>query len=565
MADSPLNSAQVQGDGQQHAQTGNVPINAAVSQINQDFKEKEVAEMAKKLGLEYVDILHQPVNPDVFDIMPFAAAKQAMVLPFSHIGNNVALAVANPQDPQVQELVQKLQTEKYLTVKLYLASPEGISRALEPFAQRFAEPKMDTAKLVQAESVPMGREEKLAVLQKLGQSLHQLGESMEGLQQLEQGALMASASDIHFQPEVSGAKVRFRIDGVLQLVTTLDPAIYQFFVTQIKHKSGMKINVTDVPQDGRYSFQAGEQKVDVRVSSLPTEFGDSLVLRLLDAKDKILDLVQLGYAEPALSLLEGAKELSQGMIMVTGPTGSGKSTTLYTLLKAMNTPERKVITLEDPVEYKMEGIVQSPIKADAGYTFDKGLEAILRQDPDVIMVGEIRDQITAETAAQAALTGHIVLCTLHTNNAIEAIPRFINMGVKPFIAAPALNIIVAQRLVRQLCDCKQPATISEKDQKFIDQVLATMPDLGTNQPTQLFAPGGCEKCSSTGFKGRLVIAEGFKVTEALEELILAQASLQAVRKQIIEEQKMRTMVQDGIIKVLQGLTTVDEVKRVAMF
>jgi len=551
------------------SQTGSAATNAhvamgqAVDRINQDFKEKEIEARAKELGFGYVDILHKPINPDVFELIDYKQAQEAKLVPFSQLGNTVYVAISDPNDPLTKKILSDLTKERYFDVRPYLASTEGIATALAQFAEMFK----DHVAVAKPET-PATSEDymvEIAALEKIGAKLHQLGDSQEGLQELELGALSTHASDIHFQPEGNKAMVRFRIDGVLHPVTQLDASVYKFFATQIKHKAGMKINVTNVPQDGRYTLETADHKVDIRVSSLPTEFGDSIVLRFLDTKEQVFELEALGYREPTLSLLKNAQELSQGMIMVTGPTGSGKSTTLYTLLQAFNQPERKLITLENPVEYKLAGVVQSPINEEEGYTFANGLESILRQDPDVIMVGEIRDISTAETSAQAALTGHIVLCTLHTNNAIEAIPRFINMGVKPFIAAPALNIIVAQRLVRKLCVCKEQRTITEMERKFMMDIIARRETPIIAIPDMVFAPKGCQLCSHTGFKGRLVIAEGFKVNEEIEELILNQGSLQEIRNIVINKQQMRTMVEDGIGKVVEGITTVDEVKRVAMF
>lgn len=549
-----------------------ISLDSTVEKINQGFKEKEIADRAKELGLGYVEIQKHPVNPDVFEFVPYQKAKTAELIPFSRIGNQISVAVVNPNNPETKQIIEDLKTQHYLQVKTYLASKEGILQALNIFADHFLDQyaQSEPQTVATQNTTPADYREEIAVLKTLGETLHNLGESQEGLEALEDGAFRSGASDLHFQPGPQKTVVRFRIDGVLNKVTELDNKVYQFFLTQIKHKSGMKINVVDVPQDGRYSLTIADKKVDVRVSSLPTEDGESLVLRLLDSNQAIEDLVSLGFSEPLLSQLEAAKKLSQGMIMVTGPTGSGKSTTLYSLLRDYNQPDRKVITLEDPVEYKIPGVVQSPIAPLKGYTFEKGLEAILRQDPDVIMVGEIRNKATAETSAQAALTGHIVLCTLHTNNAIEAIPRFINMGVKPFIAAPALHLIVAQRLVRRLCsDCKKAQPIAPDEKAFIESVLASIVlSEGAalpNMPETLFTPIGCEKCSETGYKGRTVIAEGFIVTESVAELILKESSTKTIRELLIKEQKMTTMLQDGVLKVLNGTTSLAEIRRAANF
>ncbi len=529
----------------------------AITSINQDFKERATAENAQKMGYPYIEIAKQPINPDLFTYVSVDTARNAYFLPFRQIGNAVEVAVVDPKSPQVQEL-QTVLTQQNLKLELYMATPEGILIATQPFLYTTG-PKPELQQTQTTSSTQdLTREQYLHDLKELGSKLRELGESMEGLEQIEKTALKVGASDIHFQPEAADVLVRFRMDGVLQEVTRLEPNIYEFFSTQIKHKSGLKINLKTVPQDGRYTLNL-YKTVDVRVSTIPTSYGESLVLRLLESDIKLLSLSDLGYTDQALNILKDATHLTQGMIVVTGPTGSGKSTTLYTLLQELNTPDRKIITLEDPVEYKISGIVQSPISNREGYTFAKGLQSILRQDPDVIMVGEIRDQATAETAAQAALTGHVVLCTLHTNSASQTIPRLLNMGVKPFIAAPALRAVVAQRLVRKLCsNCKAVHSPEPAELQYIEQVLKPYGD----QPTsiQLYKAVGCDQCYGTGYKGRIVIAEGFNIDDTLAKLISENESESQIREYLLSKQ-MHVMAYDGVKKALSGLTTIEEVQR----
>ena len=329
----------------------------------------------------------------------------------------------------------------------------------------------------------------------------------------------------------------------------------------------MRLNVTNVPQDGRYFFQVNDRKIDVRVSSIPTEYGESFVCRLLDSKKKNLSFEDLGFEGRNLDILHKALDIPNGMIMVTGPTGSGKTTTLYSMLTAFNEPDSKIITLEDPIEYHLSGITQSQINEKRGYSFGSGLRAILRQDPDIVMIGEIRDLDTAETAAQAALTGHILLSTLHTNSAIETVPRLLNIGLKPFMIAPALSIVTAQRLVRKVCTfCQEQKSVSESERKTlqeaIDQIHQAQPTLALTIPATLPHAPGCDKCSKTGYLGQLSIAEMFINNDELKEAILAEKSTTELFN-IVRAGGMLTLGEDGVLKVLRGLTTLSEIERVA--
>lgn len=326
----------------------------------------------------------------------------------------------------------------------------------------------------------------------------------------------------------------------------------------------MKLNVTNIPQDGRYSFLLNNGKVDVRVSSIPTEFGESFVCRLLDSSKGVMHFDQMGFAGKYLEMMNGLSGLSHGMVLVTGPTGSGKTTTLYALLAQFNNAETKIITLEDPVEYQITGVTQSQIDESHGYSFAAGLRSVLRQDPDVVMIGEIRDLETATTAAQAALTGHVLLSTLHTNSAVETIPRLLNMGIPEFMIAPALSTIIAQRLVRVVCACREMVAVGasdlEKFQQMVTSLAVVRPDFKVAVPATIPRAVGCEKCSKTGYKGQLVICEMFSMDREMEELILQKSSsgklLEAARKK-----GMITLEEDGLLKVAEGLTTIEEVFR----
>ncbi len=381
------------------------------------------------------------------------------------------------------------------------------------------------------------------------------------------GAIELNASDIHLEPEKEKVKIRIRIDGILEDVTSFNPANYHSILSRIKLLSGLKLNVTDRPQDGRFSILAEDNLIEIRTSSLPSEYGESIVLRILNPKN-LINLEDLGLRKDLFELFEKEIKKPNGMIIVTGPTGSGKTTTLYAILKKLNNPEIKIITIEDPIEYELEGISQTQVDSKKGYDFANGLRALMRQDPDVILVGEIRDLETAKIALQAALTGHLVLTTLHTNDAAGAIARLEALGESPINIAPALNVVIAQRLVRKICPkCKTFRRISSQELKEIKKELKNLPKnikiSKITSETKIAEGKGCSYCNFTGYKGREGIFEAFLVDEEIENFILKSPSISSLRN-LAKKKGMVTMRQDGLIKVLEGKTTLKEVQRVTL-
>ncbi len=366
-------------------------------------------------------------------------------------------------------------------------------------------------------------------------------------------------------------KFRFRIDGLLRDAASLPRETWKQIISRLKLLAGVKINVEDVPQDGRITIYLTQEKIDIRVSFLPTAFGESVVMRLLRPKAIALEFDNLGIRGRALEQLQEQIEKPNGMIITTGPTGSGKTTTLYAVLKKLNSPEVKIITLEDPVEYKLEGINQSQIDHGKKYDFSSGLRSILRQDPDVVMVGEIRDLETADIAIQAALTGHLVVSTIHTNSAAGSIPRFLSMGVKPFLLSPALNAVIGQRLVRRLCkECKIPLELSLSQRKQVTAILKSISPAANTKvdldKLTFFGPGkkeGCSVCGGFGYKGRVGIYEIFTITPTIESMILKGTSTESEIGDQAAKEGMITMAQDGLLKALDGLTSAEEVLAVA--
>lgn len=381
------------------------------------------------------------------------------------------------------------------------------------------------------------------------------------------GSLSLGASDIHIEPEEDKVKIRLRLDGILQDAAYLNKKIYENLLSRIKLLSGIKLNISDRPQDGRFSSVLSWDQaltIENRVSALPSEYGESIVIRILNPKS-LISLEDLGLRQDLLSLF--SKELKQpnGMIIVTGPTGSGKTTTLYAFLKKIHNPEIKIITIEDPIEYRLAGISQTQTAPERGYDFASGLKSIVRQDPDVILVGEIRDLETANISLQASLTGHLVLTTLHTNDAAGTIARLVNLGAKPADLGPAINLTIAQRLIRKVC--KKCAKYESPSKEILAKIKKDLKNFKATKLPKIDAKlkiakaVGCKECNQTGYKGRVGIFEAFLIDDAMENFILKNPSSASLKEEAIKKGNMTTMIQDGLVKILQGITTLEELER----
>lgn len=532
----------------------------ALNEVNLKMQEEEAQSQAKSLHLPYINLKGFPVDLNVLGIFSVEEAKEMGAVPFYKEQNDLRVASINPHHPLLQEKIRELSVKNKVTV--YFISQNSLALTLT-FYGKIIRPKAATSEVVKIE--------KQADYDDMFKQLSQPGvmekkNSTELLEIIFGASMFYKASDIHIEPEDHFVKLRFRVDGVLRDVLHIPKALQHPLVTRIKIISKLKLNVENVPQDGRITFYYLQKPIDVRVSTLPSAYGEELVLRLLGTGAVNLVLKDLGFAGHAYEVVEKVLARPNGMIITTGPTGSGKTTTLYAFINELNKPGVKIITLEDPVEYKLEGIVQTPIDHTVNFDFAKGLRAILRQDPDIVMVGEIRDQETAETAMQAALTGHMVLSTLHTNDAAGAMPRLINMGVKPFIIGPALSCVIAQRLVRKICQsCKVPAVLSPTVMEKINYILSKLPasaGIKLDKNLQFFHSPGCAKCNNIGYMGRVGIYEVLEVTDDIQKLIMKEAPMSDF-KQTAVSQGMLTMAQDGLLKALAGLTDVEEVFRVA--
>ena len=536
-----------------------------IAGLAQEEKEKAVQNKAKQLNLPYVNLLRFRVNSDLKSFVPKEKSLKAKAAAFFKSGKKVRLAVLNPNLPATKALVTELKIKGY-DVSVILCSSDSLKNAQSVY--------FEAQKEIHGEMISNVVDSELSnttqALENLEELKHEIETSAsdQALNLIQVGAYKSRASDIHFQPEEKEVLVRFRVDGVLHQVFTINPEVYKGLVTQIKYFAKLKLNITRIPQDGQHTFLINGRKINVRVSTMPSHYGETIVMRLLDSDRTFDSFETLGYEGEALQNIEASLRLPHGMILITGPTGSGKTTTMYSMLQSVDTKSKKVITLEDPIEYDLVGITQSQVEADGEYDFPTGLRAILRQDPDIIMVGEIRDLETAETAAQASLTGHLVISTLHTNSALEALSRLSNMGVKSFILAPALDLIVAQRLVRKLCEhCSQEKPITSDERARVQLALDSIQKKGIEapaMPTALRHSKGCEHCGQLGYQGQTAIAEVLRFTQLLRDMILEEKPLPEIYDYVNKHCKMLTLHEDGVLKVIRGVTTFDEVYRVSM-
>lgn len=538
-------------------------VDQTMDKINRDFRERAAVQKAKELGLGYVNVGATPINPDLLHLIPKDIAKAALILPFFRLGKKLRIAVADPNNPETIKVIDQLKSVGY-AININLATDASLLEAMRLYESEQYKIKKEITTTLSEEKIK-AYEQEIKQLKDLQEKIKTIT-SEEAIYLINVGALKTGASDIHYEPEETVVRVRFRIDGLLHDIFNIEKSLFTNLANQIKYQCKMKLNINNEAQDGRYFFVVNNRKVDLRVSVLPTEYGETFVCRLLDSERHVSDFADLGFWGANLNHAQSLLKLKHGMILITGPTGSGKTTTLYTMLEKFNSPELKVITLEDPIEYHLKGISQSQINEKRGYDFANGLRAILRQDPDIVMIGEIRDLETAETAAQAALTGHVLLSTLHTNSAIETIPRLINIGLPPFMVAPSLHTVIAQRLVRKFCPaCKtmKPIDKSELDemQRTLDFIKKTQPSLQLEIPAEVPTAPGCDICSHTGYKGRINIIEMLEINTEIRDLILNEAS----SVKIVEAARrmgMLTMYEDGVVKAIQGLTSLSEVHRV---
>lgn len=535
-----------------------------IKEIDLKSKEQAVANLAAALGVPYIDLSVFPVTSEALRIIPEEMARVQKAVCFFYGTDQIRIA-ALEKSKEMDELVYQLAERFHAEVRLYLVSEHSFERVLKLYANLpIVKPITKDINITdeELERFKVGIDN----LKSLQQHFTDVSIS-DILTLIIASALKVNSSDIHIEAEEGGVAIRYRIDGVLHDVAMFPRDRWKQFVSRIKLLAALKINIIDTPQDGRVTLKLSSGSLDVRVSTIPTTWGESVVMRILHSGNKGVTFDGLGLQGLAHEKLRREILRPNGMIITTGPTGSGKTTTMYAILRTLNKPGVKIITLEDPVEIKMDGINQSQIDVSKNYTFAKGLKSILRQDPDICMVGEIRDLETADTAIQMALTGHLMLSTIHTNSASGAIPRFLSMGVKPFLLAPALNSVIGQRLVRRICEfCKEPydpgAEVMERAMKILAQLPPSERATIVLEKLQFYHGKGCSECSGLGYKGRIGIYEIFVMTKEIEQLILSSQVSEYSIQELAVKDGMVTMAQDGLLKALQQITTPDEVFRV---
>jgi type IV pilus assembly protein PilB len=503
----------------------------------------------------YVDLEKIPIDSQAVGLIPESITRRYQIIPYRFDPKESTIYIGT-EEPSNMSIVDFLEKKTGKKIVLTLADKEQIIKMLDlSYSQGLSPEVRDALKEYSPEE---GKESQINNIQLQQAPIAKIVSTILDF------SVKGRASDIHIEPEENRTKVRYRIDGILQEKLSLPKTIHEALVSRIKILSEMKIDEKRIPQDGRFTYRSKNDEVDLRVSTLPTVFGEKVVMRLLKKTGGIPTLTDLGFGGPQLKELEEAIAKPYGIILITGPTGSGKTTTLYSILSRLNKPTVNIVTLEDPVEYQIAGINQVQINAQAGLTFATGLRAFLRQDPNIILVGEVRDKETTQLAIQAALTGHLVFSTLHTNNAATAIPRLIDLGAESFLIASVLTAILAQRISRKICPyCKISFQATPEITANIKSVLGPLfPKKYETIPIQLSKGKGCKECGQTGYLGRIAIFEILKVTTAINKHIIHQEPAVEIEKTAKKEGFIK-MVEDGYLKVLDGVTTMEEVLRVA--
>lgn len=565
-----------------------IDIKDKLEKIKREAEERDAQKRAKKSNLPYLNLIAAPINVEAIGLIPQTEAKALKTAAVEIKNKELGIAVYNPNAPEFKKLVENLNKRGYQTT-IFVVSLNSIEHAYS-FYKFITPPQTEiTGSIGVTQKINLkasGLDTIKKIASVLGVFKQAPAEVADFLETVLTGASQNRASDIHFEATKDFIKLRFRVDGILHDVSSaINKNFYSYLVSRIKLLSGLKINIRDETQDGRFTVNFSQKNIEVRVAIAPSEFGEVVVMRILDPEAVNLSLLDLGIREDDLEIIKNELKRPNGLILNTGPTGSGKTTTLYAFLKHKKNPDIKIITIEDPIEYHLEGIEQTQVDEEASYTFANGLRSLMRQDPDMILVGEIRDKETAEIGIQSALTGHLVLSTVHANSASGAIPRLLDLGVKPSSIGPALNLIIAQRLVRRLCPkCRKSAAITKETKKKIDFFFNNLPNRVYKtkyKGIEIFEPlaGGCEQCNNSGYKGRVGIYElllndpeyekflidrthtKLSSHKELEELILSSASESQIKKFALE-QGATTMQQDGILKVISGITTFEEVEAV---
>ncbi len=536
--------------------------------IRREAEERDAQRKAEKLGFSYLDLKTTPINIEALSLISEEKSKNVKAAAVEIKEKKVILTAYDPSNDETKNIIKNLESEGY-ALSIYVVSLSTLNHIWDFYKFVSVGQKSITGKIEIHEDKFIELEKNLSSIEAIKKALNEINKegayTGEVLEIILAGALSNRASDIHLESEEKNIKIRIRIDGALRDVfEELKKSVYLYLLSRIKLLSGLKLNIHNEPQDGRFTIKLPKKEIELRIAVAPSEFGETVVMRILDPESINLSLSDLGLREDDFKIIEAELKRPNGMILNTGPTGSGKTTTLYVFLKHKKTPELKTITIEDPIEYHLQGIEQTQVDPDTGYTFATGLRSLMRQDPDVILVGEIRDKETADVALQASLTGHLVFSTIHANSAAGAVPRLLDLGVRPSSIGPALNLVIAQRLIRKLCEeCKIEEKIEtelkEKINKFLEKLPQRIDKEKYKKNIKIFKPKGCERCSNIGYKGRIGIFELLTIGPEMEELINKETSEIKLNEFGIKND-MATMQEDGVLKVLSGITTFEEVE-----
>ena len=540
-----------------------------LAKLHQQEEEEFLQIMSGKHGIPYADLSAIPIDTGAVGLIKEDLARAALIAPFDLAGKKLKVGLFSPTQTNTKEVLASL-AERGFIIEQYLVSHASLEKVWERYQEISGATKSEAGMVDISVENMAGLVEKFTTLTAVSEALQKTVTEKTArhisnlFSVIIAGAIGIRASDIHIEPAEDAIHIRYRIDGVLHEVVTLPHAIYRLFSSRLKLLAGLKLNLGAESQDGRFSIKIADIEIEMRVSIIPGAYGEGVVMRILNPLSLNVTLEDLGMSPRLLAIVE--KEISKphGMILNTGPTGSGKTTTLYAFLKRIYSPEIKMMTIEDPIEYHMKGVSQTQVETKKGYTFLEGLRAAMRQDPDVIMIGEIRDSETAKVAINAALTGHMVFSTLHTNTAAGAIPRLIDIGVTPKIIGSSLTVALAQRLARKLCvECKKEDAPNEREQKIIDEVATLIKEkVGTVvQTKKVWRSVGCIKCNNTGYKGRVGVFEAVLMDADIEALLDTIPSEREIRE-AAKKQNILSMREDGIEKILAGATSFDEVERV---
>jgi type IV pilus assembly protein PilB len=549
--------------------------NAAINEMRRGEEEELVQHLSDTYGLPYVDLRGLAPEPDALSMIHEEEARAAGLAPFKLVGKKLYVATLSPNNSKVEEVLRPIE-EKGTELLLFMCSHASLEHVYSRYSDINTRGKIENGMLDLSKNKLenlMGSFETVAELNHVFDELvhsQVLYKTTRVLELVMAGAIKFGASDVHIEPEEETTRLRYRVNGTLEDISYFDFSLLKNLTSRLKLLSGLKLSTSKNAQDGRFSIDIREVEIDIRVSVIPGNYGESFVMRLLDPRNTVSDLHKIAFPPKLREALERALGRPNGVILTTGPTGSGKTTTLYAFLHNAYSPEVKIITIEDPVEYHLEGITQTQVDEKKGYTFVSGLRAALRQDPDVIMIGEIRDEDTAKVAMNAAMTGHLVFSTLHTNNAAGTIPRLIDLGVNPKVIASSLSLSLAQRLVRKLCEeCKEPYETGEKESRVITNILGDMKTSKKEESMNGYTPKltyhifkavGCEHCTGSGYKGRTGIFEAVVMNQEVEKVLITNPSEREIAA-ASKNQGIPTLREDAILKMLEGITSFEEIAK----